>query len=560
MIIPNLKISAKLYLIVAMGLIGVFIPVVTAWTGANEMDRAGQAVYEVGLKGTEQALGFKLAFGKLHGFVLNAAPEMDLDKQKTYASNYASTLKGLNEAIAMAAGKGKVGASEADIIGKTLQAYDEKAQEAFKYAALFAQDQATDIINGELSTREQAATAAIDAYISVQKAKAESKARELHTASRSMLEIIFTMGGLTGLVLAASGIALARGISRRVNLLTGTMKNLATGDLNAKVPDVLRQDEIGDMARAVEIFKTNDVERRKLQGKNAEEMAAREQRAQRMAEYVKDFETHIGSVTTALSHASGELEQTANMLATAADQTSDKSSEAAMSSDTSSHNVSVVATAGEEMAASISEIKKQIEGSRSVTISATQQTDEAAQMIEALENTSQEVAKVLDLIAGIAEQTNLLALNATIESARAGEMGRGFAVVANEVKQLATQTGKAAASVSLQIDDMRSRIAGSVASIRTVRKTIHEVEETSVVISSAIEQQQAASNEISRNAANAADHTKDASQSVKELMESASMVREGSSMVLDCAKTLSSEVAEMKDVIANFLMAVQADG
>ncbi len=555
----KLNISTKLYILVALGVIMPVILCFSALWGASKMSEAGHDIYTVGLLGEERAALYRLQFEQSIGLVTVVASEMDLDKQKAAIKEYRKIMDDNIADVEKGMAPELAGYQLAAQLKEQLALVDSVTKKVFEYSALFAQDDATKTMNEKLRPEAAVTNALIEEYSEIQKKEAEDHVEEMENASSHMIWLIVVIGALAALTIAGVGITTAIGISRRVNGLTFAMTELAGNKLETVVPDVEKEDEIGDMARAVEIFKTNAVERRQLQRQSDSESASRVARAQRMAEHVQNFRSRIGAIADSLAKASSELEGTAGVLTSAADVSSDKAAAAAMSADTSSQNVGLVASAGEEMAASINEIKSQIEYSRNVTVTATQQANTAVDLIDNVDKISVEVAKVLGMISSIARQTNLLALNATIESARASEAGKGFAVVAHEVKQLANQTGAAASSVSSQISAMRERITSSVESIRVISQTINDVDKSSEAISSAIEQQHIASAEIGKNALHAAENTRDVSRSVKDLTESAKTVREESSRVLSAAKSLSGQVSGMRDTINSFLASVQAD-
>lgn len=558
---PKLTITAKLYFIVGMGVVCSLLPLVAAMSGSRIMTSAGEAVYEVGANGVERALTVRIDFERAKARVINVVSEMDLEKQAEHKKAYQTIVTQLHEALSPVASNGSDNGQESALtsIAQALNDYDKAAQSVFKFSEVFAQDQAMQVITGALATQDFAMQTAVGAYVDAQKKKAAGKVDELAEASRLMILSILSLGLLSGGVLSIVGISLARGIARRVQRLTSSMTALANEDLSILVPDVGQMDEIGAMARAVEIFKTNAIERNRLKQQADEETSQRMARAERLTSHVQEFRGNATSVVEALNSASYSLEKTASVLASAADTANAKSEAATISSNTSSENVTLVAAAGEELASSIQEIKSQINNSRTVTMTASQQVNEAVGFIERLDATSGDVAKVLDMIAAIAQQTNLLALNATIESARAGEAGKGFAVVAHEVKQLANQTAGAASDVTAQITTMREQITGSVACIRTINQTIGDVDRASIAISSSVEQQHAASCEIGRNATHAAGNSKDASLSVEDVKKASSVVRNSASSVLSSAQTLSGEVTHLKKTIEKFLSAVQAD-
>ena len=264
------------------------------------------------------------------------------------------------------------------------------------------------------------------------------------------------------------------------------------------------------------------------------------------------------AIITSLSSASGELESTARSLSDNANNTTRLASVVANASGATSNNVRSVAESTEELAGSVREISMQVQESNRIAASAVRQADETDQRINALSQAASRIGDVIKLITSVAEQTNLLALNATIEAARAGDAGRGFAVVAQEVKALAAQTAKATDEIGVQIAGMQTATAEAVASIKTIGSTIGKISEIAGAISSAIEQQGAATQEISANIQRTSAGTSQVANTISEVSQGANQTGAVSSQLLSSAKQLSDSTATLQSEIDGFLKSIAA--
>ncbi len=251
--------------------------------------------------------------------------------------------------------------------------------------------------------------------------------------------------------------------------MTGVMTRLAAGGLDTEIPSLNRSDEVGAMARAVQVFKENALRVQAMESEQAGlKQQAEEDRKIAMGRVADGFEQTIGKIVEAVSSASSEIVLAAGSLTKTAETTHQLTATAASASDLSSANVQSAAAASEQMAASVTEIGRQVQESEQITHAAVRQAEQTNARISDLSKSAGRIGEVVKLIAAVAEQTNLLALNATIEAARAGEAGRGFAVVASEVKALAAQTAKATEEIGTQITQMQSATQQSVAAIQEI--------------------------------------------------------------------------------------------
>jgi methyl-accepting chemotaxis protein len=254
---------------------------------------------------------------------------------------------------------------------------------------------------------------------------------------------ILSGAGLTVLLMALCFSLLAQRMFRPLHGLTEAMRRLAQHDLTAEVPGVGRNDEIGSMAAAVQIFKDSMVAANELAAKDKAEQQAKEARAQRLGELIAGFEGQVESMIGSLSAASTNLEATAQAMTGSAEQTTMRATMVATAAAEASEGIQTVAASSEELSASIGEISRQVAASTRMTAETADEARQTDTIVRALAEGATKIGDVVELISAIAAQTNLLALNATIEAARAGEAGKGFAVVASEVKNLAAQTAKA---------------------------------------------------------------------------------------------------------------------
>jgi methyl-accepting chemotaxis protein len=373
----------------------------------------------------------------------------------------------------------------------------------------------------------------------------------------TLQQIVAAAATITGLLIA---FLIAGGIIRPLSGLTAGMKQLAEGNFGVVLPGLGRKDEVGDMAQAVETFKVKaeDKARAEAEARITQDQAAALQRKQDMIRLADDFEGTVGEIVEAVSSASTELEASASTLTSTADRSQQLTTVVATASEEASTNVQSVASATEEMASSITEIGRQVQESARIANEAVDQAQKTNDRVGELSKAAGRIGAVVELINTIAGQTNLLALNATIEAARAGDAGRGFAVVASEVKALAEQTAKATGEISQQIASIQTATDDSVSAIREIGTTIGKMSEIASTIASAVEEQGAATQEISRNVQQAAQGTMQVSSNITDVQRGASETGGASSQVLSAAQSLSSDSSRLKTEVSRFLNSVRA--
>ncbi|HZH27750.1 MAG TPA: methyl-accepting chemotaxis protein [Azospirillaceae bacterium] len=369
---------------------------------------------------------------------------------------------------------------------------------------------------------------------------------------------VLVFGIVATLLAAVSSWLIGRSIRLPILAITEVMRRLAGGDRAVEVPSRTAKDEVGDMARAVEVFKQNAIEAERLAAEQEREREAKEARARAVEELIARFEGAVGDVLRSVGNAAGQLDKTAEGMSAVAEEASRQAAATAVAAEETSANVQTVAAAAEQMNSSVEEIARQVTRASAVAAQAVDEAERTDTTVRGLAEAAERIGNVVQLIQNIASQTNLLALNATIEAARAGEAGKGFAVVANEVKTLASQTAKATEEISSQIAAMQGATGNAVGAIRGIGSTIGTISEITTAISSAVEEQSATTAEIARNVAQAAVGTQEVSSNIVQVTEAASQAGVAATEVLGAAAELNQQADGLKLEVHAFLEGIRA--
>ncbi len=341
---------------------------------------------------------------------------------------------------------------------------------------------------------------------------------------------------------------------KRLRRLTAALTALAADDFSIEIPDTEKNDDYGEMARIVQVFKTisENLEKMEEQEVQKASLAAIEKKKM-LHEMAADFESHVGKIVESVAGAAGELHANAQNLSNMAEDTTRQTTTIASATEEASASVQTVASAAEELSASISEINRQVQESSRVAGSAVEEVKRTDKTVSTLAEAATQIGDVVKLIQAIAEQTNLLALNATIEAARAGEAGKGFAVVASEVKNLANQTAKATEEIASKIVTVQNVSNESVEAIRSIGGIIERMNDITGLIANALHQQEAATHEISKNVQQASAGTNEVSGSISCVTQVMVESQRGTRDVLKAATALSKQADTMRHGIQDFL-------
>lgn len=346
------------------------------------------------------------------------------------------------------------------------------------------------------------------------------------------------------------------GIKTSLKKLQTAMVEIADGKLDYPVPCLDLKDEIGNMARTLEIFKETSIEAQKMEDEKRKDQEQKLMRQKYIEQLIHDFDSKASNLLNNVMLSTEKMHKSVENMSGMAKQTTDKTVATMSATKETSGNVSAIAAAAEELSAAISEISQQVARSASITRAAVEKTRDTDGTVNQLTNAAQSIGAVVTLISDIAEQINMLALNATIESARAGDAGKGFAVVATEVKQLASQTSKATESISTQIAEVQGIVGLVVNSLTGIRTTIDEINGIASTIAAAVEEQGAATKEIAMNIQRTSDRVREVSGNVTEVGSMAVSTNDNARNVMDSVRDFSQKSKTLQQEVEGFLSSI----
>jgi len=372
--------------------------------------------------------------------------------------------------------------------------------------------------------------------------------------------IAILLAGFVCLILGG-GVALFSGrlFTKPILALSSTMGDLASGNLELEVPGTKRKDEIGGMAGAVQVFKEQAQEVKRLEADQEQQKQKTEDDKRRMmTKMADDFETSVRSVLNSVLKMADEVKELANQMVSVADSTGEMAAGASTAADSASSSVGSMAAATEQLNSSISEISGNITRASDIAGSAVGEVQVTNDKVVGLAKAAEQISEVMSLITDIADQTNLLALNATIEAARAGDAGKGFAVVATEVKSLADQTAKATEQIGGQISGIQQSSNESMEAIHGIGETIRSIDEIAGTVAAAAEEQTAATNEISRSADQAANETSIVTSNISSVNTAATEAKTAAGNILSAVSQMSDLSAKLSNEVDVFIKQIRS--
>jgi methyl-accepting chemotaxis protein len=368
------------------------------------------------------------------------------------------------------------------------------------------------------------------------------------------------LGGALAAALSVLGLRLLlkRLISRPIHDMIDRMANLAGGNTAVVIPAIDQHNEVGDIARAVQVFKENALVKAAMEHDARQANTAREDRMDKLEAAIGLFEHVVGEVMSSVRRSAAQMTATARHMVGLADAAAEQSTHTAQEAQAANECMSMVANAANELSAVIGEISAQVNRSSAVAGAATQEAGSVQAKVGGLAEAASRIGQVVALINDIGQKTNLLALNATIEAARAGTAGKGFAVVANEVKGLAGMTVKATGDIGVQVGHIQDETRCTVAAIHAIADTIIRMDEATTTISGALGRQNAATATMSRNIDQAASGTQSVCTRITQVNGTILQTDNAARDVLTSVESLESQSTRLEAEIARFLSGIRA--
>jgi methyl-accepting chemotaxis protein len=551
--LPKLSIAAKLYAIFAL-----MATATLALAGvAVEAARTHAALTQQFESANHGSWNVERVNGLLYGVIMETRGiYLSLDREE--AAKHAEALTALNDRLGAVMADWQSGVSKSD--GSAIAKFTDRIadfQIFIPELERIARQQGPEAARDwALKNHPNQMRAALNRDLDVLSGRYSDRARQLYDVLDD--SISSTMALLSALaafavILAIAGVTIIwRSVTKPIAKITRVTEAVAAGDLAMRVPFIKRNDEIGALARSIEVFQQAMRHVKELSQKIVEDAEAEKLGQTRTSEHIAHFSAEVEATLAELGRISEQMLDASGQLAALADEASAKTARATQASTEASGNVRDIASAADELSASVGEIDRQVAQSNAIASKAVSEAGRTNLAVKELDEAAARIGDVVKLITDIAEQTNLLALNASIEAARAGEAGRGFAVVAGEVKALAGQTSRATEEIASQIAGMQRATVRSIDAITAIEGIIREIGEISGAIAAAVTEQGAATSEIARSVETAARRTADTASEVRHVGDATEDTRTSASTVKAVADDLGHVASRIRAQVDQF--------
>ncbi|MEP4703633.1 MAG: HAMP domain-containing methyl-accepting chemotaxis protein [Hyphomicrobiales bacterium] len=386
-----------------------------------------------------------------------------------------------------------------------------------------------------------------------------TKQTDIVSNNKATGKIIISIVVIALTILSIAAVAMSMfTIARPLKAAVNALSLLASGKLGVDLPKS-SINEIGDLSKAMDIFKNNMEENKQLEAATAQE---REQAAERQKAMMNDmadrFEQSVGTIVNNVSTGASQQRGTAQSMSQSVSDVSNQSNAVMETANESNSTIQTIASAAEELASSVQQIGRQATETADKAIEVSSASKETVNEVSKLAKTAEAIGSIVSLIQDIAGQTNLLALNATIEAARAGEAGKGFAVVASEVKSLASQTESATSEIAEQISQIQTGTESSLSAIEQTSLTIEDLNTIACSIAQAVKEQERATDEIAQNVHVFAEGNKNVTQNIEGISGTTNTVAQSANEMLSSADELSNTADKLSTEVSGFLTTVRA--
>lgn len=400
--------------------------------------------------------------------------------------------------------------------------------------------------------------ATINQFIDLQEEKNRSQAATAHAIAENFQNLMLLVFGLS--VLVGGGFAVwIIGSIRPLQTMTDAMGRLAANDLTVDIPASTARNEIGDITRAVRVFKDNALEVKRLEEEQAQtEIRNAQERKAAMQSLASQFDERVGQTIHSLVAAGERLQGVSASMGSISTQVQSVSASVSESASETSDNISAVAAATEQMTVSATEITDQVASVANRAGIASESASSSSEEVDQLNTLASNIGEVVVAIKGIAEQTNLLALNATIEAARAGEAGKGFAVVADEVKKLANETAAKTVEIETRVSGIQAATRNSVAAMQRIQDNIGDINDASAETANAANQQSAVILEITQNIAQVSGAAQRTAQVIGEVQDASHQVGDAAQTLAGSSDDITTLSRNLQSAVTDFLSEVRA--